>query len=105
MNLLDIFIENYDFTGPQNLSDDDISLLWTEITSGIEVFKVGENLDIKAENYAKVLLSSQRVKSGNYLMIQKLKNLRNFYFLWKNWKKKEGFNANFARCPMPINIC
>jgi hypothetical protein len=57
MNLLENLIENYNFTEPQNLEDDDILVLWTEITSGAEVFKAGETpeaLDINAENYVKL---------------------------------------------------
>jgi hypothetical protein len=56
---LDFLIENYDLSEPQNLEDDDILVLWTEITFGVEVFNVGQNLealDINDENYAVVIL-------------------------------------------------
>ena len=57
MNLLDILIDNYDLAKPQSLEDDEILILWTEITAGVELFKVGENLEtlhINAKNYTKV---------------------------------------------------
>jgi hypothetical protein len=83
MKLLDILIENYDLSEPQNLEDDDILILWTEINSGVEFFKVGENLealDINVENYAKISNFFSESKERNFFDDSEITKFEEFLF-------------------------
>ena len=99
MNLLEILIENYDFSEPQNLEDDDILVLWTEISSGVEVFKVGENieaLDINDENYAVVYYFLSDGKKRNLFCNSEVTKFEEFLFSLRKLRDKTIFQCQFC---------
>ena len=98
MNLLDFITENYDLTEPQNLRDDEISVLWTDITAELEVSKVGENLQTleNAEKYAKVSAFLSECKKRTLFDGSEITKFEEFLLPLKTLKEKPNFQCQFC---------
>jgi hypothetical protein len=87
MSILDSLIENYDFTEP--IKDEDILFIWKEITSGVQVFEVGEKaLDINAENYAKIFSVLSEGKKRDLFDDREVTKFEEFLISLKKLKEK-----------------
>ena len=98
MNLLDFITENYDLTEPQNLRDDEISVLLTDITAELEVSKVGENLQTleNAEKYAKVSAFLSECKKRTLFDGSEITKFEEFLLPLKTLKEKPNFQCQFC---------
>jgi hypothetical protein len=99
MNFLEILIEDYDLSEPGNLEDDEILVLWTEIISGIEVFKSGENLEalgINNENYEKVSNFLSEGKERNLFDESDVTKFEEFLFSLRKLRDKTIFQCQFC---------
>jgi hypothetical protein len=95
MNLLDIFVENYDFTEP--IEDEDILVLWTEIRSGVQLFKIGENaLYINSKNYAKIYNFLSEGKQRKLFDESEITKFEKFIFSLKKFNDKTSFQSSFS---------